>query len=294
MKNTLLILIMLYLSIQAKSQEGIYYYGVNGKLVEQEDSAYLVKTVIKGIGKKYKIITLDRLNNNEWLFLNSEKILIKSDELQIIRRNGITVIPGKSNRTIQNSGNGIYIVKDFKNNVLIRIASCSQMIPLHFEGMVTEYYPNGNKKSESIYKENMLQSNKNWDSDGKEYVDNIFYSTTTTPTFPNGNDGIQDFIADRIEKVISPTSGIRDELILGAVVMETGTLSGIKIVEGSSPSVNEIFIEALQELPGMWGPATIYGKKVRYFIQLPFSIENNLATIQKFEITKDGRMILLN
>ncbi|MCF8224757.1 MAG: energy transducer TonB [Bacteroidales bacterium] len=295
MKNPLLILIVLFISIQARSQEGTYYYGANGKLNEQEADAYVMKSVDKGIGNRYKIISHARLKNNEWLLMSSEKICIKNEEVQIIRRKGSSPVPGKSKRIVENPGNGIYNVKEFYNDQLSMTANCSQLIPLHYEGLVTEYYLNGNKKSESMYKENMLQSNKNWYPDGTAYIDNIFYSTHTGPTYPTGNDGIENFMADRISGEKLPfRGGIQDEVILGAVVMETGTLEGIKIISGSLPSVNELFIEALKELPGPWGPATLNGEKVRYFIHLPFILKNNVVILEKFEITKDGRMILLN
>ncbi|MFC2089980.1 hypothetical protein ACFLT1_04325 [Bacteroidota bacterium] len=294
MKKSLLILIILFISIQAKSQAGTYYYGANGKLIRQEADAYVMKSVSKGIGDRFKISTKVRLNNNEWLFFSTEKIEIKNRELHIIKSVGNTLIPGKSTRKIENLGNRKYRVEDFKIDQLFRTADCSRLIPLHYEGMVTEYYDNGNKKSESLYKENMLQSNKNWYPDGTPYIDNIFYSTHTGPTYPGGNDGIQNFISDRIADEKLPSRAIVDEIIIGAVVMETGTLDGIKIIYGSQPSVNEIFIKALKELPEAWGPATFDGEKVRYFIQLPFFLKNNVATLQKFEITKDGIMILLN
>ena len=48
--------------------------------------------------------------------------------------------------------------------------------PLLFEGEVTEFYSNGNKKSISVYKNNELVWNKNWLENGEKYIDNIFYS----------------------------------------------------------------------------------------------------------------------
>lgn len=289
MKNLTLVLFLLFAMTSMSAQEGTYYYGANGRIVDRMNDARMMKSVKKIPGKRYRIVTKVK-HGDEWRFQRSESITVRNDSLHIVRYNEQTFFPRKFRRAIKAVDEHSYLINEFNRSGTLRTANCTKLIPLHLDGRSTEYYRSGNKKSESIYVNNMLQSNYNWNQDGSEYFQNIFYSADVPPKYIYGNQAFQNYMIDRMAKARLPIDNIQDELIIGAVVMETGELSGVKIVKGRVPSVNQFFIESIESLPGKWKPAVLNGEKVRYFIQIPINFKNNLPEIQNVELTKGGQL----
>ena len=116
----------------------------------------------------------------------------------------------------------------------------------------------------------------------------IFYSTDQPPAYTYGNEFFRKFVMSRLEKIELPE--MQDVIIIGAVVMETGELTGVKVLEGNVPSVNAFFRQTVEMLPGKWEPAQLNGETVRSFIQIPFNLNKNLSEIRYLHLSKDGQL----
>lgn len=185
----------------------------------------------------------------------------------------------------------LYYFEEMKSGKITREGFSKSTTPLHLDGKITEYYPNGEVKSESIYSDNRLISNMNFYPDGTEYIHNIFYSVDQPPRYLYGLSAFKNFVMGRIAEVELPIHEINDKVVIGAVVMENGELAGIRVLEGKIPSVNSFFAETMKSLPGKWEPARLNGEVVRCFIEIPFNLSNELSTMQYLEFSKDGQQL---
>ncbi len=284
---TIFIFIFLFMSGFINAREPVYYYGVNGKLIDEPGRALLKKKVKKISGSRYRV-HISIMSDEGFRRTRSETIRIQENGIQKIRYRDGTLFPRRYERFTEKADTGIYRFKEKKSGEIMRTGYTSSLVPVHLEGEVIEYYPDGNIKSVSVYNDNMLVSNKNYNPDGTEYIHNIFYSTDQPATYSYGDEFFRKFVMSRLEKIEFPE--MYDVIVIGAVVMETGELSGVKVLEGHVQSVNAFFKQTIEMLPGKWEPAQLNGETVRSFIQIPFNINKNLSEIRYLHLSKDGQL----
>ena len=87
-----------------------------------------------------------------------------------------------------------------------------------------------------------------------------------------------------------PVLEVNDVVVIGAVILETGELTGVRLVKGLLPDINRFFMESLESLPGSWTPAFLNGEPVRYFVELTFNLSKNVHLLQDLDFTKSGQM----
>lgn len=284
---TILIFIFLFMFGFINAREPVYYYGVNGKLVNEPDRALHRKTVKKISDTRYRI-KVSAMSDEGFRLTRTERIRIQEEGLQKIRYREGTLFPRRYERFTEKADTGIYRFEEKRSGNIMRTGYTSSLVPVHLEGEVIEYYPGGKIKSVSVYNDNMLVSNKNYNEDGTEYIHDIFYSTDQPPAYTYGNEFFRKFVMSRLEKIELPE--MQDVIIIGAVVMETGELTGVKVLEGNVPSVNAFFRQTVEMLPGKWEPAQLNGETVRSFIQIPFNLNKNLSEIRYLHLSKDGQL----
>lgn len=182
-------------------------------------------------------------------------------------------------------GPGLYEFEESTLKSKVRSGTSSKYLPLHLEGTVTEYHPNGNVKSVSEFNDNQLVSNQNWLSDGTPYLDSIFYSADLEPEFKLGNDFFRSYLIQQIGKSKLDLSQIEDVVVIGWVVMETGNIEGTLALQGKSRQLNQYLVKTIAELPGEWQPAELNGIPVRYFMSIPLNFLHNEANFQEVELS---------
>jgi hypothetical protein len=174
--------------------------------------------------------------------------------------------------------------KDEVEGQVIKKGTAKSVMPLLLQGQVTEFYPGGAKKSVSLYKNNQLISNENWREDGQKYIDNIFYSADVYPTYSLGNKVLNNHIMQCYKNSGLDISTISGSLKVGFVVMEDGSIDGIKILKGLGPKLNETACHAFATLKGQWTPAKLNNKTVRYFQVFPINFIFNEDRLEYAEI----------
>jgi hypothetical protein len=222
--------------------------------------------------KSSKITTVKtyELRNKKWEILYSEKYKKLDDTTFSIRGSGDDIKGSFIRRFKQLPDNSIYF-KDFVKDQLMREGSAKSVAPLFLHGSVTDYYPGGDKKSVSVYSENQLVSNENWLEDGTKYIDNIFYSADVYPTFSPGNLVLRKHILAAFKKAGIDIAAISGTVTIGFVVMENGTIDGIRVVKGLGPSVNAVAYDAFKTLEGSWTPAKLNNQTVKFFQSFPIN-----------------------
>lgn len=265
-------------------QEGIFYYGTNLKPVDNKKEAVLIKAVKRRSTDTY-IMKTRRLVNGEWKHVSREKIKIQPDGDQVIRYRADNFFPKKMVREMEKLGSNGYIFRESTQNRLVRTGISSAFLPLHLENTVKEYHPNGEIKSIATYRNNQLVSNENWLPDGSPYIDSIFYSVDREPEYRMGDDFFTNFLLQQLESSKIDLTQIEDQVVIGWVVMETGTIKGVTVLKGKVRQLNDILVETIRQLPGSWEPALLNGSPVRYFMSIPLNFSQRQARFQELEIS---------
>lgn len=272
------------LSLEVTGQEGTYYYGPNSKPVENQEEAITIQQVKKRSEKKFVIETTRRVEE-KWVKAQKEKIRIQGNGIQklMIRTDGL--FPKKIYREMEAMGPGNYLFRETTINSLVRSGGSSTFIPLHLEGSVTEYHPNGEKKSISVYRDNQLVSNQNWLPDGTRYIDSIFYSVDQEPEYQMGDEFFKSFLIKKISDSKLDLTQIEDQVVIGWVVMESGEIDGVIALKGKAPQLNQLLVSTITELPGYWTPAILDGARVRYFMSIPLNFLQREINFQEVEFS---------
>ncbi len=290
MKSLLLILFCISITLLTWSQEySTYYYGANGEIIDST-SKVLVYNGIKLNKNGSATVKTYRKTSTGWMDTRIERIGKEKKGIRTIRYREGTFFARFYKREMKQINPNSYSFKDYKGSRTLKKGYSSTQIPLHYDGVVTRYYTDGIAASESDYQNNYLISNRNWNQDGSSYINNIHYSADKAPVHPFGESFIQSFITTQMTEKEFPLNEVEDELLIGFVIMETGELEGVRILKGKVASVNQFFIETMEALPGLWEPARLDGKKVRYFITMPVSLKNDTPLLQDVEYTKGGQL----
>lgn len=263
------ILIFFFISATVFSQkESIVYFGTNGKLTTLSDAISMQKITAKS-SRIFKIQTY-MLRATKWEIIGTEQYKKLNDSTFQIYAKGI-IYKGIRFRNFSQQADESFKFKDVANGRILRTGYAKSIMPLLLQGQVTEYYLNGNKKSISNYDNNELGSNENWKENGEKYIDNVFYSVDTYPTFIPGNKEIYIQILKAFKDADIDVLDISGSLSIGFVVMENGTIDGIKIIKGLRPFINRIALKSFGTLKGTWTPARLNSKTVRYFQVYPIN-----------------------
>ena len=221
--------------------------------------------------KRNKVrITTFKLIEGRWQQLFREKIDIEDDG-KVFRIN----IKGKefseNFARVFEDENRHFKFTDWVDGKIKRTGQASSKIPLIFDGEVTEFYPDGSKKSISVYENNELISNRNWLENGEEYISNVFYSVDQLPGFTPGMGVLHNYILKYFKNSGVDFTGFDGKMVIGFVVMENGGIDGIRIEEGIGTRINTIAMKAFAGLPPNWQPAKLDGETVRYYQLFPIN-----------------------
>jgi hypothetical protein len=268
-KNLLLVLVIICSNFLVHGQK-IYYYGVNSKPLPDEENAM---TMIK-----ISQIADDRIETeafvkwkNEWKSLYSEKIKVKNENEYMIRKFAYGNLIEKYVRFYYWEPGDTYKFVEMDHDAVIRKGTTTTMMPMCFEGEVTEYYPNESIKSKSVYHNNQLVSNENWLQNGEKYIDNIFYSADIPPSYDIETANLHNHISSEFSK--HKLIDISGTILVGFVIMETGELAGAQIVKGITSDLDQIAVNAIETFQGKWKPAILNNSNVRFYCTMPINFK---------------------
>jgi hypothetical protein len=269
MKRLVYILFIFLPFLLAGQNDTVFYFGPNGKMNPGKNP--VLKKEIKYRAKnRIRVTTEKQSDNGTWTFLFTERIVRKTPDLFHIRIKA-QHFSERIERRFEPQPDGTFKFTDLQNNRVKRMGCTLSKVPLIFHGEVTEYYPNGNVKSVSVYKNNELISNRNRKENGEKYIDNIFYSVEREPRFLRGTQALHAHVLKTFRESEIDLSQMEGRLVIGFVVMEDGTIGGIRIEEGLGLDVNNLALTAFYTLQGEWQPASLDGKNVRFYQLFPIN-----------------------
>ncbi len=173
-------------------------------------------------------------------------------------------------RVFNKSGNG-YIIKTYNNNKLESTGFSYLIFPLVKDGKWTYYYPKSGKiNKEEIYIDNQPISNRNWNTKGEEETSDVFNFVEVMPEFNGGVKELSHFIGDNIKyPILAREEGISGTVYITFIVMEDGSVSGIRILRGIGGGCDEESIRVVRLMNKKWKAGKTYGKPVRVQFNLP-------------------------
>ncbi|MCP4310162.1 MAG: hypothetical protein GY790_02780 [Bacteroidetes bacterium] len=285
MIRTLIASVIIIILVKPGHGQDIYYYGANNRPVVAEEEAVMLKRLNQKSENKYVLETRIK-RNNAWKEEDRQKIRIDKDGRLRISTSGERFFPKIVFREITSLEPGLYSFEETAKGQKTRTGTSTKYLPLLLEGKVTEYHPNGNQKSVSLFQNNQLISNQNWMPDGNPYIDSIFFSTDKEPVFQPGVAYFNSSLIKQIAKSGINLEEYDDEIVIGWVVMETGVMNGVIPLKGKSQHLNKILADIIAGIPGEWEPAILDGKPVRYFMSIPLNISHNHANFQDIEFSQ--------
>lgn len=260
------------------------FVGTNGKLTTLDNAVYMQKINTKSA--RASVVQTYLLNGTKWEKVGSENYKKLNDSTWQVKAKGENA-HGMIIRTFSKQADGIYKFKDTEKEQVVRTGQAQSVAPLLLHGQVTEYYLGGKKKSVSQYNHNELISNENWNENGTKYIDNVFYSADSFPFFNRGNKVLNAHILKGFKDANIDIASIEGSMKIGFVVMENGTIGGIKIIKGLGPVINSVAVESFATLLGPWTSAKLNGQPVRYFQVFPINFKSNENHVEFGEL-RDG------
>ena len=290
MKKIVFILIMFLPFFGFSQKDTVYYYGVNGKIDNPLKKDIMKKVDYRG-KNKIKVSTY-KATEIDWQLIYTEKIKVISDSIFEIRMKG-DEFSGKVTRVFEPIDKG-YNFTDRMSNSVKRSGTTKLKVPLIFDGTVTENYNSGKIKSESVFKNNELISNKNWLPDGTQVVDNIFYSVDNEPRFEPGMGFIYQQIRQAIKVAKFDLLTVEGKMVVGLIITKDGQIGGVQIVKGISQTLNGILVEAFGKIEGAWVPAKLNGQDVNYFQMIPLNFIYNKYNFDYLEMDRGMMYWVIN
>jgi hypothetical protein len=277
-----LFLVFVITSFSAHCQKGsTIYLGKNGKLTTLEHAEIIQK--IKKKSEKNTTILLLNKSADGWDKMMTETYRKENDSTLFVRTGSKTeALSWRRIFHLQNDGT--YRFKDMTKGRTIREGLSKTLIPLTLHGKSTEYYPSGQIKSISIYENNELVSNENWNEDGSKYIDNLFYSTDVDPIYTPGIGVLRNHLLTDLKNAGVDIVALTGTLTLSFVIMENGKIEGIKILKGLGTNINNVVFQSFLSLPGEWKPARHNDQPVRYCQVFPINFINKTQSLEFAEI----------
>ena len=164
-----------------------------------------------------------------------------------------------------------YMIKEIRNNK-ISIGFSKLIFPLIKSGTWYTFIDSFKFKiAEEYYVDNEMTGNKNWNNDGSQYISDVFYVTETPIDYDNGNiDKLSGILFEYLKyPEDAREKGISGTVYVQCVVMEDGTIDGVRILRGLCESIDNEVIRVIKKIPDKWNPGIIRGKAVRAFTVLP-------------------------
>lgn len=280
--ETVFLVILLLMAPPAFSQKlALRYIGANGKITDMEHAVKIEKIIPKSHDRFY-IQTLVQ-NGSKWEKATTDKYKQINDSTYRINESN-PEFKGVIVRTFVKLPNQQFRFRDEIKNKLVREGTAKSITPLLLHGEVTEYYKNGNKKSVSVFENNQLVSNKNWNENGEKYIDNIFYSVDVYPTFIPGTQVINKRLINAFKGAGIDVTSISGTLIIGFVVNENGKTEGVKVLKGLGQSVNTVAYDTFVNMKGDWTPAKLNNQPVKYFQVFPINFIQKTQSLEFAEL----------
>lgn len=270
MKLVFAFLLFTFTSLSAFCEkDSIIYYSKLGRVVDSTAKPQIydqLKKMTDSVSYLERYIKI----KDKWVHNGDDRKITKKNDSTFLIFGKVTSPTDTIYRIVKTMKPG-FIIMDFQNKILVSIGYSKLIVPLIKDGKWINYYKSTGKiKSEEAYEENQMISNKRWKENGEEDIANVFLFSDIDPEFQGGHDKLVKFLSNSIK---FPGKAKRHDeqgtVTVQFVVMEDGSINGVEILKGATPSLDEESIRVVKSMP-LWTPGLTNGEPIRVVMQVPF------------------------
>ncbi|MDL2262747.1 energy transducer TonB [Bacteroidales bacterium OttesenSCG-928-I21] len=177
-------------------------------------------------------------------------------------------------RIYKQQNDSVFSFVDYEDNSVTQKGFALNLLPLVYHGKIDDYYKNGNKRFEAIYEYNRLISNLRWKENGEKDIDNVFNleQVEIEPKYTKGS------LAEYIRKELKyPEEALRKRIegrvILQLIIMEDGSVDGIKVLKSVDPLLDAEAIKVAKLTSKKWTSGKIGNVPVRVAFNVPINFK---------------------
>jgi hypothetical protein len=249
----------------------VLFYTNTGEITFEENAQSSIDVLFKN--KKVILTEFIRNKHGEWKKCDRQIITKRSDTLFTYRSEMYAVNEYRPKIAhIKHVKDSIYYLKEFNSEeVLIHEGYYNLVFPKIRHGLSIDYYNNGVKRAESMYRDNTIQWSEKWLLNGEQGMNNVYSVVDEEPTYKNKD--IREFghyIMHEL-KLRYENTGITGTVIIEFVIMEDGSLAEIQILQSNSDILENEVINVVTATDGQWNPGRINDRKVRVIVQYPIN-----------------------
>jgi len=270
MKTLFALLFLTFTTLNAFCEKDtIIYYSKLGKVVNLKSNPQSYDQVRKMIEPVWYLEHYVK-KADKWVHEGEDsKLTRKSDSTYMIYEK-VTKKTDTVIRKVKKYKTG-YIIRDYQDKILVATGFSKYIVPLIKEGKWTNYYfSTAMIKSEEEYVNNQMVANKRWNEAYMPDTANVFSRSEVDPEFKGGPKGLINFLSKNTRYPgKSDRQGERGTVTVQFIVMEDGTISGVEVLKGATPSLDAESLRVIKSMPP-WTPGKTDGKPVRVLMQIPF------------------------
>jgi len=255
-------------------QSGTFYFSIHGDNCDKNfaKTKLVISKIENNTFKEYLSVKIDNRWEPQPNYYTS--YTYENDSVIIINDFYNNKICNTKRRIYKKQNNELYSFVDVKNDTITMKGTALSLLPFKLDGEVIDYYKNGSKRSETIYKNNRIVSNKRWKENGENDISNVFQyeEVEIEPKFKDGS--LSEFIHNEIkypEEALK--KHIKGRVTLQMIVMEDGSVDGVKIITPVHPLLDNEAVRVLMASSKKWNPAKIDNSPVRVSYYIPINFE---------------------
>ena len=266
------IFVLLFLTITSLNafceKDTVFYYTKLGKVIDAKSNP---QSYDQEKRMTDSVFYLEHYNKkaDKWVHDVDDKKLVKKNDSIYLYFGKVTAKNDTIYRHVKKYKSG-YIIRDYQDKILISAGFSKTIVPLLKEGKwINYYFSTAMIKSEEDYNNNQMTGNKRWNESYNEDISDVFSKAEIDPEFQGGSKKLAAYMSTNIKYPgKSDRQGEMGTVTVQFIVMEDGTIDGVEIFKGVTPSLDAESIRIVKSMPP-WNPGTIDGKKVRVLLHLP-------------------------
>jgi len=247
------------------------FYSLTGEVSEQENAVIYIE--LRRKNKRIILTEYAKDQHGTWKQKERKVIVKRSDTLFTYKADMYAAndYSPKEAHVKMVTDSTFYIEEYNHDDELINEGHYELLFPKIRHGLMIDYYNNGKKRGESMYRNNQVVWSEKWLLNGEKGINNVYSVVDEEPTINNKD--INEFKKSIIYELNNrfDNRDLNGIVIIEFVIMEDGSIKEIQILQSSSPQIADEVIDVILATDGHWNPGKIDGENVRVIEQFLFN-----------------------
>ena len=273
MRKLFILLLCLKSLFAVGQQTGTFYFSIHGEPCDT-NAAKTKYNISSSSPKLYTEKTSTRIDSVWEPATNYYRTyLFENDSDIIITTYNNSKITGTIKRVYKKLNDTRFSFSDSENDsIILTKGTTLSLLPMKYDGEIDDFYKNGNKRSEAIYKNNRLISNLRWKENGEKDISNVFNQEEAEIEPQLSESTLNEIIKKELKYPDEAiTQHIKGRVVIQMVVMEDGSVEGLRIINAVHPLLDNEAIRVVRSTDKKWIPGKIDNTPVRVAVNFPIN-----------------------